>query len=45
VFYEIFESAAALEAHKTTPHVKQWAMDIQTLTAGPIELKLLHALD
>jgi len=45
VFYEIFESAAALEAHKSAPHVKQWAMDIQTLTAGPIELKLVQALD
>ncbi|MEZ0000394.1 putative quinol monooxygenase [Sinorhizobium fredii] len=44
VFYEIFESAAALEAHKETPHVKQWAMDVQSLTAGPVELKLLQAL-
>jgi len=44
VFYEIFESAAALEAHKETPHVKQWAMDIGTLAAGPVELKLLQAL-
>ena len=42
-FYEIFESAAALEAHKSAPHVKQWAMDIQSLIAGPIELKLLKA--
>jgi quinol monooxygenase YgiN len=44
VFYEIFESAAALDAHKATPHVKQWAMDIGTLTAGPVESKLLEAL-
>lgn len=44
VFYEIFENAAALEAHKETPHVKQWAMDVQSLTAGPVELKLLRAL-
>jgi quinol monooxygenase YgiN len=44
VFYEIFESAAALDAHKAAPHVKQWAMDIGSLTAGPVELKLLEAL-
>ena len=44
VFYEIFENAAALEAHKETPHVKQWAMDVHSLTAGAVELKLLRAL-
>ncbi len=44
VFYEIFESAAALDAHKAAPHVKQWAMDIGALTAGPVELKVLEAL-
>jgi quinol monooxygenase YgiN len=44
VFYEIFESATALDAHKAAPHVKQWAMDIGSLTAGPVELKLLEAL-
>lgn len=44
VFYEIFESAAALEVHKAAPYVKQWAMDIEALTAGPVELKLLEAL-
>ena len=43
-FYEIFESAAALEAHKSAPHVKQWAMDIESLIAGPVELKLFKAL-
>ena len=43
VFYEIFESAAALEAHKAALHVKQWAMDIESLAAGPVELKLLEA--
>lgn len=43
VFYEIFESAAALEAHKEAPHVKQWAMDIGSSAAGPVELKLLQA--
>jgi quinol monooxygenase YgiN len=42
-FYEIFESAAALEAHKSAPHVKQWAMDIESLIAGPVELKLFKA--
>jgi quinol monooxygenase YgiN len=42
-FYEVFESAAALEAHKSTPHVKQWSMAIQSLIAGPVELKLLKA--
>jgi quinol monooxygenase YgiN len=44
VFYEIFESAAAFEAHKEASHVKQWAMDIRSITAGPVELKLLEAL-
>ncbi len=44
LFYEIFESAAALEAHKETLHVKQWAMDIGSITAGPVELKLFGAL-
>jgi quinol monooxygenase YgiN len=44
VFYEIFESAAALDAHKATPHVKQWATEIGSLTAGPVESKLLEAL-
>lgn len=44
VFYEIFESAAALEAHQEAPHVKQWAMEVQSLTAGPVELKRLEAL-
>ena len=44
VFYEIFENAAALEAHKSAPHVKQWAMDVGSLTAGPVELKVLEAL-
>jgi quinol monooxygenase YgiN len=44
VFYEIFESAAALDAHKAAPHVKQWATDIGSLTAGPVELTLLKAL-
>ena len=44
VFYEIFESAAALDAHKATPHVKQWAMDVGSLTAEPVELKVLEAL-
>ena len=44
VFYEIFESAAAIEAHQEAPHVKQWAMEVQSLTAGPVELKRLEAL-
>jgi quinol monooxygenase YgiN len=44
VFYEIFESAAALDAHKAAPHVKQWAMDTGSLTAGPVELKVFEAL-
>lgn len=44
VFYEIFESAAALEAHKATLHVKQWALDVQSLTSGPVELNLLQAI-
>jgi quinol monooxygenase YgiN len=44
VFYEIFESAAALDAHKAAPHVKQWATDIGSLAAGPVELKVLEAL-
>ncbi len=42
-FYEVFESTAALEAHKSAPHVKHWAMAIQSLIAGPVELKLLKA--
>jgi quinol monooxygenase YgiN len=44
VFYEIFESAAALDAHKAAPHVKQWVMDTGSLTAGPVELKVLEVL-
>ncbi|NVD43208.1 antibiotic biosynthesis monooxygenase [Ensifer sp. HO-A22] len=43
-FYEIFESVEALESHKVTAHVRQWAADVQSLTAGPIELKLLQAI-
>jgi quinol monooxygenase YgiN len=44
VFYEIFESAAAFEAHKAASHTKQWSIDIQPLAAGLVELKLLEAL-
>ncbi len=44
VFYEIFESAAAFEAHKAAPHTMQWSTDIQPLAAGPVELTLLEAL-
>ncbi|PVE21974.1 antibiotic biosynthesis monooxygenase [Microvirga sp. KLBC 81] len=44
VFYEIFESAAAFEAHKAAPHTKQWSVDIQSLAAGPVEVKLFEAL-
>jgi quinol monooxygenase YgiN len=44
VFYEIFESAAAFEAHKVAPHTKQWSADIGPLAAGPVELTLLEAL-
>jgi quinol monooxygenase YgiN len=44
VFYEIFESAAAFEAHKAAPHTKQWSIDIGPLAAGPVELTLLEAL-
>jgi quinol monooxygenase YgiN len=44
VFYEIFESAEAFEAHKAAPHTKQWSIDIGPLAAGPVELTLLEAL-
>ncbi len=44
VFYEIFESAAAFEAHKAAPHTMQWSTDIKPLAAGPVELTLLEAL-
>ncbi|THK34050.1 antibiotic biosynthesis monooxygenase [Ensifer sp. MPMI2T] len=44
VFYEIFESTAALEAHKQTLHVNEWSTTVASLTEGPVELKLLRAL-
>ncbi|MGN7806776.1 putative quinol monooxygenase [Ensifer sp. 22521] len=43
VFYEIFETEAALEAHKEMPHVKQWSTDVESLMAEPAELKVLKA--
>jgi quinol monooxygenase YgiN len=44
LFYEIFESAAAFEAHKAAPHTKQWSIDIEPLAAEPVEVMLLEAL-
>ncbi len=44
VFYEIFENEAALKAHGEMPYVKQWVFDVEALTEGPAEVKVLNAL-
>jgi quinol monooxygenase YgiN len=41
LFYEIFENHTAFEAHKKAPHTQQWFSDIESLTAGPVEVNVL----
>ncbi|QHG74967.1 putative quinol monooxygenase [Ensifer adhaerens] len=43
VFYEIFKSPQDLENHKSSSHVRQWALDVAPLISGPLEIKLVRA--
>jgi autoinducer 2-degrading protein len=35
MLYEVYQSAAALEAHRETPHFKQWAAAVEPMLAEP----------
>ena len=45
LFYEIWESAEALEAHAQTPHLAAMRDDLEGLINGPARVELWQARD
>jgi len=41
LFYEIFATQEAFEAHKNAAHTKQWFKNIESLVASPVEVSVL----
>lgn len=43
LFYEIFETEEAFQAHKDAEHTKRWFRQIESLVASPVEVFVLSA--
>ena len=44
LFYEIFETEKAFQAHKAAEHTKRWFREIEPLVAGPVQVFVLRAM-
>jgi len=42
LFYEIFETEAAFQAHKDAEHTKRWFREIEPLVTGPVQVFVLN---
>ncbi|SDA61640.1 putative quinol monooxygenase [Sinorhizobium sp. NFACC03] len=44
LFYEIFATEEAFQAHKDAEHTKRWFREIEPLVASPIQVSVLRAV-
>ncbi|WDZ79106.1 putative quinol monooxygenase (plasmid) [Ensifer adhaerens] len=44
LFYEVFATEEAFQAHKDAEHTKRWFREIEPLVAGPVQVFVLRAV-